>query len=197
MRGFERVRRELLKLAEEAVGRGQIPSPDALWDMSVDETLLLDVDWAAPADFFENRRKEIEELAAYDMPDSLNRFDDLDQYNPEIDPDTPRVSGMSLVSGDVVGKAWVLREPSVDLPVGYDPNETILVARAVDAGWIPTFARVAGVVVETGGDLSHGSIILRELRIPSITNARNATRIFKDGDALTLNAGSGSVKRDS
>ena len=129
------------------------------------------------------------------MPDTLNRFDDLDEYSADFDPNTPRVSGMSLVSGDVEGKAWVLSEPSVDLPEGYDAATTILVARAVDAGWIPTFSRVAGIVVETGGDLSHGSIILRELGIPSITNARNATRIFSDGDNLTLNAGNGSVKR--
>ena len=51
-------------------------------------------------------------------------------------------------------------------------------ARSVDAGWIPTFGLVAGVVVETGGDLSHGSIILREIGLPAITNAHHATLTF-------------------
>ena len=61
MRGFDRVRRELVKLAEDAASRGQIPSADAIWDMSINEVALLDVDWSAPSGFFEERRKEIED----------------------------------------------------------------------------------------------------------------------------------------
>lgn len=51
----------------------------------------------------------------------------------------------------------------------------------MDAGWIPTFARVAGVVVETGDDLSHGSIILREIGLPAITNVRGVMRVVQTG----------------
>jgi rifampicin phosphotransferase len=69
------------------------------------------------------------------------------------------------------------------------------VARSVDAGWIPTFALVAGVVVETGGDLSHGSIILREIGLPAITNVHGVMRVYRQGDALHLKAGSGRVER--
>ena len=81
------------------------------------------------------------------------------------------------------------------LPAGYTPETTILVARSVDAGWIPTFSRVAGVVVETGGDLSHGSIILREIGLPAITNVTEATRHIANGDRLRLNAAAGTVER--
>jgi phosphohistidine swiveling domain-containing protein len=81
------------------------------------------------------------------------------------------------------------------LPLGFEKNTTILVARSVDAGWIPTFALVAGVVVETGGDLSHGSIILREIGLPAVTNVRRATAVFRTGDLLRLNAAQGLVER--
>ena len=103
--------------------------------------------------------------------------------------------GLSLVSGDVRGRAWVLAEPSTALPPGFDAARTILVARSVDAGWIPTFGLVAGVVVETGGDLSHGSIILREIGRPAITNAQRATQTFASGDQVWLRAGSGAAER--
>ena len=68
-------------------------------------------------------------------------------------------------------------------------------ARSVDAGWIPTFGLVAGVVVETGGDLSHGSIILREIGLPAITNAHHATLAFRSGDQIWLRAASGTAER--
>lgn len=51
------------------------------------------------------------------------------------------------------------------------------------------------MVVETGGDLSHGSIILRELGLPAITNARGATYVFQTGDELVLRAGTAVIKR--
>ena len=55
--------------------------------------------------------------------------------------------------------------------------------------------RVAGRVVETGGDLSHGSIILREIGLPAITNVRGVTRVIQTGDEVVLRAGSGVVER--
>jgi len=45
---------------------------------------------------------------------------------------------------------------------------------------------VAGKVVETGGDLSHGSIILREIGLPAITNVRGVTKVIQTGDELIL-----------
>ena len=58
-----------------------------------------------------------------------------------------------------------------------------------------TFAQPAGVVVETGGDLSYGSIILREIGLPAITNVRGVTQVIQTGDELVLQAGTGRVER--
>jgi pyruvate,water dikinase len=100
-----------------------------------------------------------------------------------------------LTDGSARGRAWTLNDPSMVLPEGFEPDTTILVARLVDAGWIPTFGLVAGVIVETGGDLSHGSIILREIGLPAITNAQRATATFQSGDEVWLRAGSGAAER--
>lgn len=195
MHAFQTIRHEMLQLAEQAVARNQIPSADLIWDMSVEETALLDVDWSAPDDFVANRRAEIEALAAADLPDTLRRFDDLEAYQPNVDTSASVLSGMSLVSGQVEGKAWVLQDPSSVLPEGYTPENTILIARASDAGWIPAFTKVAGVVVESGGDLSHGNIILRELGIPSVTNVKEVTRIIQSGDTIKLDGAAGKIER--
>jgi pyruvate,water dikinase len=70
----------------------------------------------------------------------------------------------------------------------------VLVARSIDAGWIPTFALVAAVAVETGGDLSHGSILLRERGVPAVTNVAGVTRRIRTGDEVEVRAGSGTVE---
>jgi rifampicin phosphotransferase len=195
MRGFANVRKQLLKLGEAAVEAGQIPSAEAVFDMTLAETALLDVGWQPEPDFFEQRSAEIDSLRGYDMPDTLYRFDDLDAFAHDFDATATRLKGMGLVDGTVTGTVWVLQEPETSLPDGFDPATTILVARSVDSGWVPTFTKVAGVVVETGGDLSHGSIILRELGLVSATNVKTATRVLQTGDTVTLNGGNGVVKK--
>jgi pyruvate,water dikinase len=164
--------------------------------MTISEVRALDDGKIFDETFFAQRHAEIERLRAYTVPDLFHRFDDLDAFRPSLSAEPAlRLSGISLTLGTVQGKAWVLREPSISLPEGFEKHRTILVARSVDAGWIPTFALVAGVVVETGGDLSHGSIILREIGLPAITNVRRATAVFHTGDWLQLNAAQGLVER--
>jgi pyruvate,water dikinase len=197
MVAFERVRTRLLDLAEDAVARGALPNAETIWLLDVDEVRQLDAGWQPGPAFFAVRAAEIKRLSAYRLPDLLRRSDDLEQYRAgRLDTAVgATVRGLSLGSGEVLGRAWVLDEPSTALPPELESETVVLVARSVDAGWIPTFGLVAGVVVETGGDLSHGSIILREIGLPAITNAQHATAVFQSGDQLWLRAGSGVAER--
>jgi pyruvate,water dikinase len=106
-----------------------------------------------------------------------------------------RWSGLPLTTGVVRGAAWVLREPAARLPDGFTRDTTVLVARSIDAGWITTLALVGAAVVETGGDLSHGSILVREIGLPAVTNVRGITRSVADGDHLEVDAATGTVRR--
>jgi pyruvate,water dikinase len=199
MRAYDRLRRRFLTLAAEAVEAGRLPSAGDLWLLRLEEVRQLDAGWRATPALLAARRAELTALQQIDLPDMVHRFDDFGQYRrgaaPERLANSGRLRGVSLTVGTVEGQAWVLREPAGLLPAGYTPETTILVARSVDAGWIPTFSRVAGVVVETGGDLSHGSIILREIGLPAITNVAQATRHIANGDRLRLNAAAGTVER--
>jgi pyruvate,water dikinase len=101
--------------------------------------------------------------------------------------------GIPLTRGEITGRAWVLNEPAYALPDGFDRSDTILVARSIDVGWVGTFGLVAGVAVETGGHLSHGSIVLREIGLPAVTNAAGATSLISTGDSITLSAERGLI----
>ncbi len=197
MRGFGHVRAGLLARAAELVERGALPSTAALWHMDIAEVRRMAQGWTPDPGFFARRQAEIDDLKRYHLPDLLRRFDDLETFRDGALPlpAEAQLKGVSLTRGDVYGRAWVLDEPAARLPEGFEIAETILVARSVDAGWIPTFGLVAGVVVETGGDLSHGSIILREIGLPAVTNVSGATRRIAPGAWLRLRAGVGVVEK--
>jgi hypothetical protein len=59
--------------------------------------------------------------------------------------------------------------------------------------WTPYSIPAAGVVVEQGGVLSHGSVVARELGLPAVTSATAATRLIRTGDRVQVDGNSGRV----
>jgi len=195
MRSFASIRSSFVSLAERTVDKGQLRAVDDVWLLDADEVRRLDTGWAPDRAFWSERQSERERLDALDVPHVVRRFDDPADWNhDDADGDDVR-RGLALSSGRISGRAWVLAEPDATLPAGFDPSSTVLVARSIDAGWISTISKVAAVVVEIGGDLSHGSILVRELGIPAVTNVRGATRWIHTGDRVTIDAGAGTVRR--
>jgi pyruvate,water dikinase len=69
----------------------------------------------------------------------------------------------------------------------------ILVCPFTDPGWTPVLDRVAGVVTEVGGLLSHAAVICREYGIPAVLGVPAATMRIVDGMEVTLDANAGCV----
>lgn len=70
----------------------------------------------------------------------------------------------------------------------------ILVCPFTDPGWTPVLDRVAGVVTETGGLLSHAAVICREYGIPAVLGVADATSTIRDGEIITVD-GRGFIER--
>ncbi|MEL7121378.1 MAG: PEP/pyruvate-binding domain-containing protein [Bacteroidota bacterium] len=89
--------------------------------------------------------------------------------------------------GKVEGQVW--RVSVADLGQLERPpfKKVILVADALDPGWVPFFAQVDGVMAYVGGILSHASIILRESQIPSITHIPTELEL-NTGDWIEIDA---------
>lgn len=195
MLAMYRIRRNLLQLAKDKL---DLSDPSHLWLMSIERCCKLDDGQKFDTAELKSTLAQVEELKRYSFPDLLHRFDDLENYKTcalPVDPSNSRLKGLSLTSGKVEGVAAVLLEPPAVVPERLARHNTVLIARSIDAGWIPVLYAVKGVVVEIGGDLSHGSIILREIGLPSITNVRGATQVFRDGDKVLLDAEHGIVSR--
>ena len=188
MRAFAAIRRDLLRLADNAG-----VDADDLWLLDTGEVCRLDDGWRPDADLLAHRRAEHERRRSNPVPELLRRFEPAPTAEVRDEPRT-EFSGIGLVAAEVDGVAWVLDEPAHELPDGFERATTVLVAPSVDPGWFSTFSLVAGVAIEIGGDLSHGSIVLRELGLPSVTNLRGLTDSVRTGDRLQIDGRRGTVR---
>jgi phosphohistidine swiveling domain-containing protein len=71
----------------------------------------------------------------------------------------------------------------------------VLVIPYSDVGWTPLFARAGAVVAESGGILSHSSIVAREYHIPAVVSVSGACSIA-DGTSVTVNGYTGDILVD-
>ncbi|MEM9035627.1 MAG: PEP-utilizing enzyme [Actinomycetota bacterium] len=188
MRTFAALRADLLAIT----GRVGLGAED-LWILHADDLRVIDTGEAPTSGLIERRRTEHEAHRRYDLPDLLHRFDDLDAHREQPTGERPTsIQGIGLTDGVVRGRAVVASEP----PQSYEDRgePIVLVARSIDAGWIGAFGVVDAVAVDIGGDLSHGSIILRELGLPAVTNASGVVGAVEDGDLVELDGRRGTVR---
>jgi pyruvate,water dikinase len=100
------------------------------------------------------------------------------------------VTGVAVGGGEITGRARVVLDPAT---ADLEPGE-ILVCRSTDPGWVALFHLAAGVVVDTGGQMSHGAIVARELGLPCVTGTEDGTRRLRTGDLIRVDGAAGRVE---
>ena len=100
------------------------------------------------------------------------------------------ISGISGSPGVVTGTARVVTDPAD--PSALDPGD-ILVAPHTDPSWTPLFMTAGGVVVNVGGQTSHAVIVSRELGLPCVISATDATTTIPDGATIEIDGNTGTV----
>ena len=101
------------------------------------------------------------------------------------------LTGFPGCPGKATGRARVVLD-SFD-PTGLEPGD-VLVAPSTDPSWTPLFVPAAAVVVDVGAAMSHAVIVSRELGIPCVVSATDATRRIKDGDLVEVDGDTGVVR---
>ncbi|MFD0265073.1 PEP/pyruvate-binding domain-containing protein [Streptomyces sp. NPDC127106] len=105
-------------------------------------------------------------------------------------PVTDEVSGSPASGGVVEGVARVVA--TVEEGADIRPGE-ILVTTVTNIGWTPLFTRISAIVTDVGANLSHASIVARELGIPAVVGCGNATTRIRTGDRIRVDGGRGTV----
>lgn len=98
------------------------------------------------------------------------------------------LTGRPVSRGVVEGYARVAL--TIQEAADLQPGE-ILIAPITDVGWTPYFSVIGGLATDVGSAVSHGAVIAREYGLPAIVNLRQATKIFKTGDKVRLDADKG------
>ncbi|MBB3047979.1 pyruvate,water dikinase [Litorivivens lipolytica] len=113
-------------------------------------------------------------------------------WEPPKDAAEGELIGRPVSRGIVEGAARVAL--TIQEAAELQPGE-ILIAPITDIGWTPYFSLIAGLATDVGSAVSHGAVIAREYGLPAIVNLRQATRLFKTGDRVRLDADKGVLSR--
>ncbi|MEW2416953.1 rifamycin-inactivating phosphotransferase [Streptomyces sp. NPDC046866] len=100
------------------------------------------------------------------------------------------LAGVAVSAGTVEGRARVVLDVAqADLEPG-----DILVTAFTDPSWSPLFLRIAGLVTEVGGLMTHGAVIAREYGLPAVVGVERATRLIRDGQRIRVHGTDGYVE---
>jgi pyruvate,water dikinase len=100
------------------------------------------------------------------------------------------IQGFPGCPGSAEGRARVILD-SAD-PTALEPGD-VLVAPSTDPSWTPLFVPAGAVVVDVGAALSHAIIVSRELGIPCVVSATDATKRIPDGAMVRVDGDTGAV----
>jgi phosphohistidine swiveling domain-containing protein len=187
------LRRVLMALGRRLHEQGSLSCRDDIFFLEVSEiepvaTGSALFDWR---ERIELRRREYEKnLKLTPPPVVIGRFDPNARGWPVANADAKLLEGIPASPGIVTGPARVILRTDEHEQVL--PGE-ILIAPFTDPAWSPYFIAAAGVVMEQGGILSHGSIVAREYGLPAVTNVASATRVIRTGDLVQVDGNRGCV----
>jgi len=100
------------------------------------------------------------------------------------------VQGVPGCPGRYRGRARVILDPTE--PGDLEPGD-VLVAPNTDPAWTPLFMTCGAVVVNVGAAISHAIIVSRELGLPCVVSATDATVRIPDGAIIEVDGDTGVV----
>jgi pyruvate,water dikinase len=208
MRRWQRLRALMLQEGARLVAAGQLDQPeDVFWlhgeeikkvSNSVVQRPLREAVTAARARADQFRTLDLPTTASRDQIEALVSCSGVEQARDEGRQVFPGIAlGPAVIEGPAL-KADDLTTLLAEAGQGSGllTSAAILVVPALEPSWAVVFPRVAGVVAEVGGELSHASILLREARKPAVVNCAGIFRQVRTGDHLRLDGARALVEID-
>ena len=185
----------VVELSRRLAERGIIDNAEDVWFLRLTELReaaegKLDGDAAKAS--VASRQEEFALMEQHELP---VMFDWPVELIPKVASEavsTASYEGLGISPGQASGKARVIESAEAAMSAMLEPGE-ILIAPVTDAAWTPLFIPAAGVVVETGGILSHAATVAREFGIPAVAQIRGVTSLIPDGATVTIDGSTGTV----
>jgi len=74
-------------------------------------------------------------------------------------------------------------------------KDCVLIAVCTIPQYVPAMSIASAIITDEGGILSHAAIMSREFKVPCIIGTKFATKVFKDGDLVEVDADNGIIKK--
>jgi pyruvate,water dikinase len=186
--GYGLFRYYFLALGKHFANRGLIDLPEDVFYLTYSQAREL-VNGRQPV---EDLRGEIAKHKT-----DMERFTDIlvptviygDDIPPVREPNMDVLTGIPTSIGHYTGKVKVVKGIQDFSKV---QKGDVLVVPYSDVGWTPLFAKAGAVVSESGGLLSHSSIVAREYNIPAVVSVEGAT-LMPDETTVTVDGHKGEV----
>ncbi len=178
--------------AAQLVAQGKLASTDDLGFLTWPELLAIWDDTATDWNpIIAQRRTDLERYQELNPPMVITSDGETPVVYYSLDDVPPgALVGNPVSAGVVEGIVHVVRDPQQET---VQPGE-ILITTFTDPGWTPLFINAAGLVMEIGGALAHGSVVAREYGIPGIVGVRDATKKLQTGQHVRVDGNRGIIE---
>jgi len=185
-----RQRRVYVEFARRFLEKEMIAKAEDIFFLSKEEIFALGKGEGKDAlGMIPERRKEFVDWRGELPPKFLKGAVEFDDTVKMVENST-QLTGTSASPGVATGPVRVV-DSIEQLPEVREGE--ILVTSNTDPGWTAVFSKIAGLITETGGILSHGAVVSREYGIPAVTAVKGATKIFITGQRITLDGNEGLI----
>jgi phosphohistidine swiveling domain-containing protein len=194
--GYGQFRVYFLELGRRFVTFGFLAQPEDIFYLHWNEVKALIHEKIAqseagtscdPVQLTAQRKREMESSRDLVLPEIIYG----DDLPPIQDPDKPGHIryGIPSSGGYYRGPVKVINRIA---EFGKLQPGDVLVIPYSDVSWTPLFTRAGAVIAESGGILSHSSIVAREYRIPAVVSVAGAMRL-RDEQIVTVDGYRGEV----
>ena len=199
VRMFSMIRQGLLEIGKTLVGQGLLNEENDIFYLMVEEVAQWEEDQVIGNSFkslVEERKREMELSAQMQFPKVVIGPECIMKSVSEAtlkelqNLPANMLKGLPTSAGVVEGRAVVATDPDTAVVCKGD----ILVAKATDPGWTPLFMPAAGVAIEIGGPLTHGSVVARERGIPCVVGIMGLMDKIKTGMRIRVDGNKGIVE---
>lgn len=104
--------------------------------------------------------------------------------------EAPILTGSGASPGIGTGMVKILKSPK---EIEKIKKGDVLVAPMTSPDYVPAMKKSSAIITNEGGQTSHAAIVSRELGIPCVVGTKEATKLLKDGEIVTVNGESGQI----
>lgn len=189
--GYGLFRRNFMQLGSLLEQKGVLDQTDHIFYLTYDEVKQLVKDNSLSASLNKKifkRKADVEQFRNIVLPEVI--YNELPESALNEGEVLNNLRGVATSRGHYVGPARLVHGPS---DFGKIQTGDVLVIPFSDASWTPLFSKASAVVSESGGILSHCSIVAREYGIPAVVSVTGAMTIA-DGALLAVDGYNGVVQ---